>query len=108
MHVGDWGQNHVQGPRLWAGSHEVPIPNMEAKSQLLSLTKALKYGLYSLKADLDYLMQKHLSGLVLRVGSSFLLEPTLNTSPKSHLQKSLPCRHPCHTWDLGLGNHVKW
>ena len=37
------------------------------------------------------------------VGSSCLLDPTLNTSPKHHLQKALPCRHPCHTWDLGLG-----
>ena len=40
---------------------------------------------------------------VLRVGFSFLLEPTLNTSPEPHLQKVLPSRHPCHTLDLGLG-----
>jgi hypothetical protein len=39
--------------------------------------------------------------LVLRVGSSFLLIPTLNTSPEPYLQKVLPCRHPCHTCDLG-------
>jgi hypothetical protein len=31
-----------------------------------------------------------------------LLNPILNTSSKSRLQKVLPCRHPCHTWDLGL------
>ena len=41
--------------------------------------------------------------LVLRVWSSFLLNPTLNTNPKPHLQQMLPCRHSCHTWDLGLG-----
>ena len=41
--------------------------------------------------------------LVLRVGSSFLLNPTLNTSPKPHPRKVLPCKHPCHTSDLGLG-----
>ena len=40
---------------------------------------------------------------MLRVESSFLLDPTLNTSPKPHLQKVLWCRHPCHTWDLELG-----
>ena len=34
-----------------------------------------------------------------RVESSFLLNPTLNTSPKLDLQKVLPYRHPCHTWD---------
>ena len=42
-------------------------------------------------------------GLVLRVGPSFFLDPTLNTSRKRHLQKVLSCGHPCHTWDLGLG-----
>ena len=42
-------------------------------------------------------------GLVLSVGSSFLLNPILNASPEPHLQKVLPCRHPCHTWDLDLG-----
>ena len=48
-------------------------------------------------------MQKIFAWLVLRVGSNLLLDPTLNTSPKPHLQKVLPCGHPCHTWDLGLG-----
>ena len=42
-------------------------------------------------------------GLMLGVGSSFLLNPTLDTSAKSHLQKVLSYRHPCHTWNLGLG-----
>ena len=54
-------------------------------------------------SDLDSLMQKRILGLVLQVGSSFLLNPTLNTSPKPHLQEVLPYRHPCHTWDLALG-----
>ena len=41
--------------------------------------------------------------LGLKVGSSFLLHLTHNTSPKLHLQKALSCRQPCHNWDLGLG-----
>ena len=45
---------------------------------------------------------------VLSVRSNFLLDPTLNTSPRPCLQKVLPCRHPCHTCDLGLGTRVKW
>ena len=81
--------------------------DMEAKSQLLSLKTPLKYGLYSLKHDHDYVML-NMIGLVLRVRSSFLLNPTLNTSPKPHLQKVFPCRPPCHTWNLGLGAFVKW
>ena len=47
--------------------------------------------------------------LVLRVGSNFSLDPTLHhkslTSP--HLQKVLPCRHSCHTWDFGLETPCK-
>ena len=41
--------------------------------------------------------------LLLRVGSSFLDNLNLNTSPQLHLQKVLLCKHPCHTWDSGLG-----
>ena len=48
-------------------------------------------------------VEKIFGKLVLRVGSSFSLNSTCNTSPKPHLQKVLPCRHLCHTWDLGLG-----
>jgi hypothetical protein len=44
---------------------------------------------------------------VLQVGSSFLLDPALNRNPKPKLQKMMPCSRPCHTWDLGLGTHVK-
>ena len=40
---------------------------------------------------------------MLRLSSSYLLDPTLNTSPKPRPQKALSCRHPCHTWDVGLG-----
>ena len=58
--------------------------------------------------DLDSFMQKKFSGLVLRVESSFLLNPTFNASLEPHLYKGLPCRHQCHTWDLGLGTRVKW
>ena len=39
----------------------------------------------------------------LGVQSSKKLDPTLNRSPKPHLQKVVPNRHMCHTWDLGLG-----
>jgi hypothetical protein len=42
-------------------------------------------------------------GLVIRVRSCFLLDPILDTSSQPHLQKVSPCRHPCHTWALGLG-----
>ena len=52
-------------------------------------------------------MQKYLHDFVMGVGFSFLLDPTLNTSPEPHLQKVLPSRHPCLTLDLGLGTLCK-
>jgi hypothetical protein len=36
-----------------------------------------------------------------------LLIPTPNKSPEPHLHKVLPCRHPCHTWNLRLETYVK-
>ena len=42
-------------------------------------------------------------GLILSVGSSFLLDPTLNTNQASPPKIVFPYMHPCHTWNLGLG-----
>ena len=78
--------NHVR-----AGSQVLLMlasPNMEAKPQLSSL----RVGSWLFYA-------KIFTELVLKVGSNFLLD----TSPEPHLQKVLSCRHPCHTWNLGLG-----
>ena len=74
------------------------VPTWRAKKKLLNLKKPFKYGLCSLKLDRKKIPQKILR-LVLRVGSRFLLDRlwTLNTSPRPHLQKVVPCRHPCHT-----------
>ena len=83
-------------------------PNMEAKSQHLSKRKLLKYALYSLKVEYLFFYAKSLR-TKFKVGSSFLLNSTLNTSPKPRLQKVLPSRHQCHTWDSWhLGPCMKW
>ena len=46
---------------------------------------------------------KLFAGFVLKVATSFLFDPTLQSS-KPLLQKLLPYiyMHPCHSWDLGL------
>ena len=57
-----------------------------------------KSGWLSSKSDLDYFMQKY------ELGFAFCSTQLSNyTSPNSHLQKVLPCKHACHTWDLQLG-----
>ena len=45
---------------------------------------------------------KIITRMFLRVGFTFLLDSTLDTCPKPHLQEVLSCKHPCHTWDLEL------
>ena len=50
----------------------------------------------------SWILCKIFTWLVLRVGSSFLPNPTLNTSSERHLPKVLPCGHPSHNRDLGL------
>ena len=46
---------------------------------------------------------KTFAGLVLRVGCSFWLDPTLSISPKPRFPKVLSRKHMCHAWDLGTG-----
>jgi hypothetical protein len=96
-----------QGRFTWGSKSQVPgpthvnlaSPEMEAKSQLLSLHKSVKYDLYSLKLNM-ITSSKIFLRLLSRVGSRILLDPTLKISPKPHLQKVSSCKHPCHTWDL--------
>ena len=68
---------------------------METKSQLLSF----KIWLIIITIEIWFFYANVFAGLVSRVGSSFSLDPTLNTSPKPHLGKVWPCRHPHHTHD---------
>ena len=84
---------------LRAGSHGVSSPNF------LSLGTSLKRGSILSKSDLDYLMQNDSWDLCWELGIASCLDQTLNTNTiELHLQKVLPCMHPCHTWDLGFGN----
>ena len=55
-----------------------------------------------MKSGLGYFVQKYSRDMGLRVGPSFLLNPTRNASPTPHLHKVWPyTRCPCHTWNLG-------
>ena len=89
---------------LWAGSHGVPSPKVPSPTHVSNSQhggnvstfepqKFIKLSLIIIE-DGSWLI---FAGLVLRVGSSFLLDPTLNLGPKAHLQKVLPSRHLCHT-----------
>ena len=85
----------VKEQTIRAGSHAVPSPNIETKSQLLNLRKPLKYGLFSLKLDSDYFVQKNSWDLCQELGMascSIQLSTQVQTSP--------------HTWNFGT--RVKW
>ena len=53
-------ESDMQGPIHMGSQVPSPLmlvtPNMEAKSQLLSIKKTIKYEQLSLKSDLDYFM----------------------------------------------------
>ena len=94
---------------LRAGSHGVPNPTHASKSQhggkvpTCEPPVTTKICLIIIKIISWLLYAKIFTGLGLRARSSFMLDPTCNTSPRPRLLKVLPCRHPCHSWDLGLG-----
>ena len=83
--------------RLGMQSHGIPSPTHVSMSRFggkVSPKENTCIILIIIKLDI------YSRDLELRVESSFLLDPTLNTSPKSHVQKVLSCRHPCHIWDI--------
>jgi len=76
--------------------------------QVLQLRAANSHGVPSPKSQ--WYQHSHQSHVLIRswkknkkIPHDFYSWPTLNSSPKPHLQKMLPCEHPYHTWDLGLG-----
>jgi hypothetical protein len=75
-------------------------PNMEAKSFRVSRNHSNTANCYWSRILIS-LWKKNIAGLVLRLGSNVLFNPTRDTSPKLHLQKVLTCKHPFHIWDLG-------
>ena len=89
--------------------YQVPLmlasPNMEAKSQYLSLKRPLKIRLITIKVGTLIILCKILAGLVLRVGYSFLLDPTVNTVPS--LTSNTPQKRVASNakWDLGHFTH---
>ena len=104
-----WQSNNTKPLSLGPGasSHGVPSPTHVSKSKhggkvpTIEPQQIIKVWFTSIKIRSWLFHAKKLSGLVLRVGSTFLLGPTLNIHPEPLLQKVLPCRHPCHTWALG-------
>ena len=87
---------------------QVPSPTHVGKSQhggkvpAFEPQETIKIWLILIRSRISIILCKIFAGLVFNFGSSKKRDPTCNTNPKSHLQKVLSCRHPCHTWDLGL------
>ena len=128
---------------LRASSHELPSPTRVSKSQPGSKVPTFEHEkiiqtihiqiiqtLNFIKLGFWLIYAQMFASLGLRVGSSFLLDPTLNTSPKTHVQNigvmsyKLGFRTPCEvvspnfhalngwdcmehvSWDLWVGTHV--
>ena len=93
---------------LRAGLHGVPSLNTEAKSQLSSLQKPLKYGWLSLRSDLEYFVWKHLWDLCWELGPAFC------SNQLSTRVSSLTSKKCCHAGiisylgDLGFRTWDPW
>jgi hypothetical protein len=95
-----WSHTVVESttiPILTTGSHGVPSP----KAPTFEPREINKIWSSVIEAGYGYFMHNYLQGLCWELSLVFA-RPTLGTSPKPCLQKALSCRHPCHTWDLGL------
>jgi hypothetical protein len=105
-----WTSLTLNGWFTWDPKSQVPFtstsPTMKAKPNLWASITHWSI-VYICESQILIILCKFL-GLVLLVGSSSFLHTTLNTSLKPHLHTLLPCRHPCHTWNLGLGTRMKW
>ena len=103
-----WGPVHM-GSQVPSPNSHFPLPTDVRKSQqgckvpTFESQETIKIWLIIMKVGSWLFYAWIFAWLVSRVGSSFLLNPTLNTSHKPHLHKVLPCRHPCHTWDSWCG-----
>ena len=76
---------------------QVPSPTHVSESQcggkisIFRFQGTIKIWLIIIKVRSLSFYAKIFTGLVLRVGFGFLLNPTVNTSPEAHFQKVLPC-----------------
>ena len=81
----------VQSPtHVSKSQHGGKVPTFEPQETIkiwLTIIKVRTWLFYAQKPWVSWL----------RVSSSLLLSPTLDKSPKPHLQKTLTCTHPCHT-----------
>ena len=92
------------GSHMFQVSLLLATPNMEGKSQLVSLKWSLKYGRVSSKPDLDYIMQKRSRDLGWELRLTFCLTQLATQVPSLIYKKCCHvARHPCHSWGLGLG-----
>ena len=90
------------GPKVASPTH-VSMSQHGGKVPTLDPQETMKIWLIIITVGSLLCYAKIFMGLVLRVGSRFLLDPTLNTNPKALPSKVLSCRQLWHTQDLGLG-----
>ena len=90
---------------LRASSHGFPSPTHVRKPRhggkvpIFQSQETIEVWLIFIRAGCWLFDAGKFTGFVSRVGSSFMLDPTLNTSPEPHIQKVSSCGHSCHTWD---------
>jgi hypothetical protein len=96
----------LKGQLTWGSKSQVSSPTYVNKSQhggkvpTFEPQQTITVWFVSISFGPTLIYVSKFLGHMLRVGFSFLLDLTLNTSPKHHLQRLLPCRHSCHTCEV--------
>ena len=75
-------------------------------SLFLVLTSSNHYNMVNYHKNrilITFNMQNYSPNTGWELGLAFCSTQLATQVPSPHLQKVLPCRHPCHTWNLGLG-----
>jgi hypothetical protein len=106
LYSGCWACRHIKF--VVPSPTHVNIPQYGGKVPTFEHQGPINNMVHTHSSDIFILHAKTFLGFSLNVGSSFLLDPTPDTSPKPHLQKVMPYRHPYHTWGWLRNGDLAW
>jgi hypothetical protein len=96
---------------LRASSHRSQVPSLTYASKSQNGGKVSTCGsqvttkvwLVIIKAKSWLFLCKYVCSLGWKLGLAFCSTQLTTQVPSLTSEKMMPCRHPCHSWDLGLG-----
>ena len=88
----------------WLSSFDQSYKLMSASSKVSNLNEALNFGLYSFEVGSWLFYVSTNLRVFVECWAELFARPNSQQKSNPHLQKMLPCKHPCHTWCSWLEN----